>query len=200
MTSLRSVGDSDPPGSDAELVTGDAEQFGVLFDRYAGVLHRYCAGRVGAAVAEDVVADVFCLAFKQRDRFDAGRVDALPWLYGIATNLVRRRWRQEVARYRAMAKVVPPLAGGDEPALRAVERTHAAEYVQLISSALEKMPRRQREVLLLFALADLGYGEIATALGIPIGTVRSALHRARTRLRDVLPAHADVAASREMTS
>ncbi|MGW5742680.1 RNA polymerase sigma factor [Amycolatopsis sp. NPDC003861] len=91
-------------------------------------------------MAEDVVADVFCVAFEQRDRYDAGRVNALPWLYGIATNLVRRRWRQEVARYRAMAKVVPPLAGGDEPAQRAVERTDAAEYVRLITSALERMP------------------------------------------------------------
>ncbi|QKV80330.1 RNA polymerase sigma factor [Amycolatopsis sp. Hca4] len=200
MTSLRSVGDSDPPvvGSDAELVTGDAEQFGLLFDRHAGALHRYCAGRVGAEVAEDVVADVFCVAFKQRDRYDADRANALPWLYGIATNLLRRRWRQEAARYRAMAKAVPPLAGGDEPALRAVERTHAAEYVRLITSALGQMPRRQRDVLLLFALADLDYGEIATALAIPVGTVRSALHRARKRLRDVLPAHADT--SQEMTS
>lgn len=205
MTSLRSVRDGDPPvlglpGSDAELVAGDAEQFGVLFDRYAGELHRYCAGRVGAGVAEDVVADVFCLAFKQRDRYDAGRVNALPWLYGIATNLLRRRWRQEVAQYRAMAKVVPPLAGSDEPAQRAVERTDATEYVRLITSALEQMPRRQRDVLLLFALADLDYVEIATALEIPVGTVRSALHRARKRLRDVLPAHADVSASQEMTS
>jgi RNA polymerase sigma-70 factor, ECF subfamily len=99
-----------------------------------------------------------------------------------------------------LAKVNPSLVGGDEPAQRAVERTDAAGYVRLITSALEQMPRRQRDVLMLYALADLDYVEIATALGIPVGTVRSALHRARKRLRDVLPAHANVSASQEMTS
>jgi RNA polymerase sigma factor (sigma-70 family) len=205
MTPLRSVGASDPPTaeptlSDAELIAGDAEQFGVLFDRHAGSLHRYCASRVGPDTAEDVVADVFCLAFKQRDRYDADRRNALPWLYGIATNLLRRRWRQEVGRYRAMARVNPSLAGADEPAQRAIERTDATGYVRLITSTLEQMPRRQRDVLMLYALADLDYVEIATALGIPIGTVRSTLHRARKRLRDVLPAHANVSAAQEMTS
>jgi RNA polymerase sigma-70 factor (ECF subfamily) len=85
-----------PEATDAGLVAGDAAPFGVLVDRHARRLHRYCGGRVGADAAEDLVSGAFCVAFKQRDRHDA-----LPWLYGIATSLVRHRRRQESARYRA---------------------------------------------------------------------------------------------------
>lgn len=183
--------------SDAELIAGDVSHFGVLFDRHARRLHRYCAGRVGPDVAEDLVAELFYVAFKHRDRYDGGQRDALPWLYGIATNLLRRRSRQESTRYRALARAGLDVVSSDEPERQAVDRTDANGYMRLITTALAKMPRRQRDVLLLYALADLDYQEIATALDIPIGTVRSALHRARKRLQDVLPNHARPTASRE---
>jgi RNA polymerase sigma-70 factor (ECF subfamily) len=179
-----------PEATDAELVAGDAGTFGVLFDRHARRLHRYCAGRVGPDVAEDLVSEVFCLAFKRRDRYDATRQDALPWLYGIATNLVRRRWRQESARYRAMAQAGEDHVGSDEPTQQAIDRIDAGGYTRLITETLAKMPGKQRDVLLLYALADLDYQEIAAALSIPLGTVRSTLHRARKRLQRALPAHA----------
>lgn len=186
---LRSIGVS-PEATDAELVAGDAATFGVLFDRHARLLHRYCAGRVGADAADDLVSEAFYLAFKQRDRYDAARHDALPWLYGIATNLVRRRSRQESARYRAMAQAAGGHESADEPAQRAIDRIDAGGYTRLITKTLAKMPHKQRDVLLLYALADLDYQEIAAALGIPLGTVRSTLHRARKRLQRALPEHA----------
>jgi RNA polymerase sigma factor (sigma-70 family) len=200
MTPLRSLGASDPPSavaSDAALIAGDAEEFGVLFDRHAARLHRYCASRIGRDDADDVVADVFCVAFRDRGRFDAGRTDALPWLYGIATNLLRRHWRQESTRYRAVARASVPEASAEE---RAIDRTDAHGYLDLITSTLARMPRRQREVLLLFALAELDYPEIAQALGIPAGTVRSTLHRARKRLQKVLPVHARPNSDWKLTS
>ena len=198
MTPLRSVGASDrlPPAggsadvTDAELIAGNAETFGVLFDRHARRLHRYCAARVGPDGAEDLVSEAFGLAFRQRDRYDRNFPDALPWLYGIATNLVRHRRRQESARYRTMARAFGAAVSSDEPEQRAINRTHAEGYADLITETLAKMPRRQRDVLLLYALADLGYQEIATALSVPVGTVRSTLHRARKRLQAALPDHA----------
>ncbi|MDT7725407.1 MAG: hypothetical protein QOI21_1983 [Actinomycetota bacterium] len=198
MTPLQSVGANDRPPSadlpsdvtDAELIAGDAATFGVLFDRHARRLHRYCAARVGPATAEDLVSEAFCLAFKQRDRYDPSHPDALPWLYGIATNLVRRRWRQESTLYRAMAKASGIRVSSDEPTQQAIDRTHANGYARLITETLAKMPRKQRDVLMLYALADFGYQEIATALSMPVGTVRSTLHRARKRLQTVLPDHA----------
>ncbi|MEV6443931.1 RNA polymerase sigma factor [Amycolatopsis sp. NPDC051716] len=176
--------------TDAELIAGDAETFGVLFDRHARPLHRYCAARVGPEVAEDLVSETFCLAFRQRDRYDPSHSGALPWLYGIATNLVRRRRRQESTRYRTMARAGGTGVSSDDPAQRAINRIHAVGYARLLNKALAEMPRKQRDVLLLYALADLGYEEIATALSVPVGTVRSTLHRARKRLQAALPDHA----------
>jgi RNA polymerase sigma factor (sigma-70 family) len=198
MTPLRSARGNDrllPAGpvsdvTDAELIAGDAETFGVLFDRHARPLHRYCAARVGPEVAEDLVSETFCLAFRQRDRYDPSHSGALPWLYGIATNLVRRRRRQESTRYRTMARAAGTDVSSDDPAQRAINRIHAVGYARLLNKALAEMPRKQRDVLLLYALADLGYEEIATALSVPVGTVRSTLHRARKRLQAVLPDHA----------
>jgi RNA polymerase sigma factor (sigma-70 family) len=124
-------------------------------------------------------AELFYVAFKHRDRYDGGQRDALPWLYGIATNLLRRRSRQESTRYRALARAGLDVVSSDEPAQQAVDRTDAKGYMRLITTALARMPRRQRDVLLLYALADLDYQEIATALDIPIGTVRSVSFAAR---------------------
>ncbi|MEO6082654.1 MAG: sigma-70 family RNA polymerase sigma factor [Umezawaea sp.] len=198
------MGASDPPTagsapdvSDSALITGDTDEFGALFDRHAGRLHQYCARRVGSDAAQDVVSEVFCLAFKHRDRYDTGQRDALPWLYGIATNLLRRRWRQEATRYRTLARVGQVAISSEEPAQQAIDRIDATGYVRMITTTLAKMPRRQRDVLMLYALADLDYAEIATALDIPIGTVRSTLHRARKQLRKSLPDHAHPRTSEE---
>src|SRR6185503_4401139 len=157
------------------------------FDRHAAAVYRYCARRVGPDLAEDLVGEVFLIAQRRRDRL-TGTAEALPWLYGIATNLLRRHRRDEVRAYRALAATgVDPLGGARGVAegheSRAAERADAAASVRRLASVLASLPRRQRDVLLLFAVGELSYAEIAEALGIPLGTVQSALHRARTRLR-----------------
>jgi RNA polymerase sigma factor (sigma-70 family) len=151
-----------------------------MFDRYARDLLRYCTRRVGEHVAEDVVAETFLVAYERRDRYDAGRGDVLPWLYGIATNLLRKHHRLEVRALRALADAAP----ADEE--RAAERVDAQRSVGRLAAALAALPRRQRDVLLLHAVAELEYVEIAQALGIPLGSVRSALHRARAKVRQSL--------------
>ncbi|MFC8221415.1 RNA polymerase sigma factor [Streptomyces sp. NPDC057362] len=178
--------------SDASVIArsrDEPEAFAVLFDRHADAVHRYVARRLGGEVADDLVAETFTTAFQQRHRYDPDRGagdDARPWLFGIATNLVGRHRRAEARRFKAMARV-PALADHDEPlADRAADRVVARAVRRELAAALAALPARHRDVLLLVAWGDLGYGEAAQALGIPVGTVRSRLHRARGKLREAL--------------
>ena len=155
-----------------------------MFDRYGAELLRYCARRVGPDHAEDVVADTFLTAHANFRRYDPNR-SPLPWLYGIATNLLRRHRRDEVQAYRALARTGVLKDGGDEWD-RATERMDARRSRQRLAKALASLSVKQRDALLLFAVAQLEYEEIAVALQMPVGTVRSTLHRARAKVRTAL--------------
>jgi RNA polymerase sigma-70 factor (ECF subfamily) len=165
--------------------TADAADLASMFDSHAKDLLRYCTRRVGEHIAEDVVAETFLVAYEQQDRFDPARGPVLPWLYGIATNILRRHRRTEVRALRALAtaETTADFTG------RAAERVDAQRLAAPLASVLAALPRRQRDVLLLYAVAELGYAEIAAALDIPLGSVQSALHRARTKVRAVLSSH-----------
>jgi len=164
----------------------EPEAFSVLFRRYAPPLKRYVTRRIGADAADDVVAETFLLAFRQRDRYDLTRGDVRPWLYGIATNLIARHRRDEIRLYQAVART-----GADPVAEQFTDRVDAAVSASATSrglaAALAALPQRYRDVLLLMAWGDLSYEQIALALAVPVGTVRSRLHRARTTLRRHLP-------------
>lgn len=175
-------GNSDPPPTDAALLAGSRTDFGTVFDRHAEAIYRYCARRIGTDAVDDAVADTFVIAYERRARFDASRASALPWLYGIATNVLRR-YRAAEARYRRLVRHENETQEGT--ADRAVDRADANAAVQALAGELDKVSRRQRDVLYLYA-AGLTYADIATALDIPIGTVMSRLNRARTRLRAAL--------------
>nr|WP_191897234.1 sigma-70 family RNA polymerase sigma factor [Planomonospora parontospora] len=173
---------------DAEVIRRSLEEpdaFALLFDRYAPEIHRYAIRRLGDSLADDVVADTFLAAFQRRDRYDLTRPDARPWLYGIAGNLIGRHRRVEIRSYRALART-----GADEVAESYADRVDArvsASAVQKdLAGALAGLSAGDREVLLLVAWADLTYDEVAEAVGIPVGTVRSRLHRARRKTRAAL--------------
>ncbi|MEU5877508.1 RNA polymerase sigma factor [Spirillospora sp. NPDC047279] len=174
--------------TDADLIErslSDPEVFAALFDRYSGMLYRYVSKRLGSEVAEDLVGETFLVAFSRRDRYDLGRPDARPWLFGIVTKLVSRHHRTEAARYRALLR--SPVDGHVEgPADRVASGVTASASRPLLAEALAGLPRRDRDVLLLVAWGDLAYEEVAQALGIPVGTVRSRLNRARRKVRAVL--------------
>lgn len=156
------------------------ELFAELFDRHAAALRRYVARRLGESLADDVVSDAFLTAFRRRRHYDASHPDARPWLYGIAARLILRHRRVEVRLYRALART-----GVDEitePYADRVDDRVAAQQAGL-AAALAELPAADREVLLLVAWADMSYEDVARALGIPVGTVRSRLHRARARTR-----------------
>lgn len=149
--------------------------FTIVFDRHFDAVHAYAARRVGPDLADEIAAETFARAFDRRRSFDADRSDARPWLLGIATNLMRRHWRSERRRLDAYARAARVAAGDGVTDLGAS-----------LVAALDELASRDREALLLLAFADLSYAEIADALGIPVGTVRSRLSRARRIVRERL--------------
>lgn len=172
---------ADPPGiaDDASLIQRsqqDPEQFAELFRRHAPAIHRYAARRLGSGVAEDIVAEVFLAAFRQRGSYQLSQPDARPWLYGIATNVIGRSRRAEVRQYRALARTgIDPVT---EPFTDQVDaQVSAAGQVRGLAAALARLPAGHRDALLLMAWADLSYEQAASSLGVPVGTVRSRLSR-----------------------
>jgi RNA polymerase sigma-70 factor (ECF subfamily) len=176
--------------SDGAVIAASLETpgvFGVVFDRHGSTLLRFLARRVDPAEAEDLLGEVFRIAFERRQAFERDRDSARPWLYGIAANLVAKHYRSEARRLRAMARVAAArVAVGrlldDDPAERAVAVADAGALWGRVAAAIGALPEAERQVLLLFAWEELSYDEIAQALGVPVGTVRSRLSRGRARL------------------
>ncbi|HEX4224666.1 MAG TPA: RNA polymerase sigma factor [Pseudonocardiaceae bacterium] len=174
--------------ADAALIENswsDPTEFAALYDRHAVAIHRYVARRLGPAVAEDLVAETFLAAFRRRKRYDPAHADARPWLYGMAANLIGKHRRSEVRMLRAFARTGHDSAA-EGYADRVDDRVVAGALRRELAAALAQLSSGDRDVLLLVAWADLSYEEVATALRIPIGTVRSRLNRARRKTRAAL--------------
>lgn len=187
--------------TDAEAISTslvDPAAFGTIFDRYATTLHRYFTRRVGPDEADALMSDAFAIAFERRSTYDVTRPLARPWLYGIATNLVARHRRAEARRLRATVRLWARRETGDDVAQRTADAVSASALLPDVVEMIEQLPDGERDALLLHVWEDLTYDEIADALAIPIGTVRSRLNRARGRLRELVAlgdeqlTHADV--------
>jgi RNA polymerase sigma-70 factor (ECF subfamily) len=171
--------------SDAELIAAslrDPELFGGVFDRHYSAVAGFLRRRLDRSVADELAAETFLQAFDGRGRYDVARADARPWLFGIASHLLSRHRRGEERRLRAFARAGQVLVeerGIDD----ADGRVDAAATAPVLAAALASLGAGDREVLLLYAWADLSYEEISVALRLPVGTVRSRLHRARERVR-----------------
>ncbi len=186
------VTSDDEPGteSDADLIHQagrSPERFAALFDRHYRHIYAYAARRLGTDLAEDVASETFLVAFDRRGGYDPGRPDARPWLYGIASNLIARHSRAESRRYRALARLASdePVDPHDE---LVAGRIDAGVVRGRLARALHRLPRPERDVLLLVAWAGFSQQEAAVALDIPAGTARSRLHRARQDMRLALGA------------
>jgi RNA polymerase sigma-70 factor (ECF subfamily) len=167
------------------LSVSDPEQFALVYRRHSPAIQRYVIRRIGWTAAGDVVAETFLVAFRQRSRYrDYGR-DCLPWLYGIATNLVSRHWRAEVRQLKLLART-----GADPVTEPFTDRVDAAVTVDRakarLGAALAMLSARQRDALLLVTWAGLTYDQAAKAMGVPLGTVQSRVSRARRHLREQL--------------
>lgn len=159
----------------------DPEAFTAIFDRHWSRIHAFCTSRAGAT-GEDLAAEAFRIAFDARTRFDPAQASAAPWLYGIATNLLRQHFRSTARGSRAAARVAADPSSHDAAAdpLGQLERQQLGPR---LTAALGDLTELERDTFLLFAWAELSYDEIAAALAIPTGTVRSRINRARQRLR-----------------
>ena len=177
--------------SDADCLArslNEPQAFTPIFDRHFDAVHRYIHRRAGRDLADELAAQTFAIAFERRARCRAvGSV--LPWLYGIATNLLHRSRRAELRQLRAYAR-----SGVDSAVVYDDEATARVDDAALgprLAGALAEMRPRERDALLLYALADLSYHEIALALDVPVGTVRTLLHRAREFARRELASETD---------
>jgi RNA polymerase sigma factor (sigma-70 family) len=190
------------PGSDAEVIVRsrrEPDAFAEIFHRHFAEIHRYAARRLGTDAADDIAAETFLVAFRKRGRFDPGRGTARPWLYGIVTRLIGLHRRAEGRRYRALARTpAENVQDGHDDLVAA--RVTAGDAGADIADALARLPRGERDVLLLVALADLSYEEVGQALGLKTGTVASRLHRARRRLREALGADLRALMTEEATA
>lgn len=175
--------------TDAELVAAsfhDPPRFALLFERHARAVHRYVASRARHGDVDDVVSQTFLTAFRTRARYDRAYDDARPWLLGIATNVLRHHRRSEGRRLTRLRAVAHPPDPEIDPAESVAAAVDNSSEIDRVARALARLDDRYRDVLLLAAGSDLTYEEIARALGIPVGTVRSRLARGRHRLRELL--------------
>ncbi len=162
-------------------------QIGRLFDDYGSDLLRYLSRRAGPGSAEDLVSETFTVVLEQLDRYDATRGSERAWLYGIATNVLRHHLRDLGRGRAATARLADGDSNIDNPSDRWPDRIDAHRRVRQLAHALRELADDDRDVLLLIAWGGLNSAEVAEALGVPAGTVRSRLHRTRRQLRAASP-------------
>jgi RNA polymerase sigma-70 factor (ECF subfamily) len=164
----------------------DPAAFEGLVARHSVALHGYLVRRV-PAVADDLLSEVWLQAYASRRTFDSARGTVRTWLFGVARNVLAAHWRH-TARERPEAE--PELSGRGaaetDPWHAVDQRLDAAALAPLVRRTLAGLPHVERELMLLVAWEQLTPTEAATVLGIPPGTARSRLHRARNRLREAL--------------
>ncbi|MFC5724573.1 RNA polymerase sigma factor [Streptomyces gamaensis] len=162
---------------------GDPEAFRCLFEEFSGLVHRHAVRVTGdRALAEDVVSLTFLEAWRLRERLRDEGESARPWVMGIAVNVLRNTTRA-ARRHRAAMARLPAKDTLPDFASEVVGRMADAERLAAARTALDKLRRSEREVVTLCVWSGLSYEEASQALGVPVGTVRSRLSRARDRLR-----------------
>lgn len=166
----------------AALRNGEPDALAELFDRHADRIYGHCFRQTGDfSEAEDAVATVFLEVWRRRGRVQTHDGSAVPWLYGVATNVCRNLTRKRRRHLRAVAEL-PGAEDAPDHADAVTDRVTSQTRMREVLKAVDQLPAREREVLALVAWAGLTYEQAAAALGVPVGTVRSRLSRARTRL------------------
>lgn len=174
-------------GQDDALIIGasleEPYRFEEIFDRHYQTVRRYAQRAVGPDAGEEVAAQAFLEAFAHRERFDAAYSSARPWLLGIATNLIRHHARSERVHWTALRRMT---VERDEEDPANEDGLDAARTAPAIVAALATLAQSDRDAFLMYALGELTYPEVAEAMGIPVGTVRSKIFRVRRVLRERL--------------
>jgi RNA polymerase sigma-70 factor (ECF subfamily) len=180
-----------PAPSDGSVIAislDEPERFGEIFDRHFAAVFRFAERRIGREQASEVAAEAFVRAFAKRRSFRPEAVDSLPWLLGIASNLILHQRRRFVRYLAAVERASADTRTVDSEADlgSADRRLDAPAAWARMRAALLTLSDTDRELLLLVAWDELSYEEAAAVLDLPLGTVRSKLHRAKARLRELL--------------
>ncbi len=172
------------PETDGTLIErsarGRPDAFVEVVSRHELAVHAFLARRAGPQVAADLLGEVWVRAFAGRAGYDPAYSDARPWLFGIARNVLRAHWRSHPA------DPAPPADPAEDPWDEVIDRLDSAGQAQALATAIRALPPAERDVLLLVAWEQLTPAQAARTLGVPPGTARSRLHRARAALRLVL--------------
>jgi RNA polymerase sigma factor (sigma-70 family) len=157
-------------------------RFEAVFDRYHPVIYGYLAHLVGVDRADELAGDVFVAAFAARTRFDPAFGSVRAWLFGIAANVVHTRTRSEGRGARARERFENRRGNDDTAIDDATDRLAYAQELAVVEQTLDRLSFADRQVIVLYAYAQLSYPEIATALGVETGTVRSRMNRAPRKI------------------
>ena len=172
--------------TDSEIIRRSIDQppaFAEIFERHARVIGAFAARRVGPDAAQDVLSETFLVAFRRRSTFDTSWESARPWLFGIASRVLKKHRAKEAAQWRSASASARRMDHFTDGAVDAsAERMDAAASVLTLTPRIAALSRRDRDTLLLYAWGDLTYEDVGRALGVPTGTVRSRLNRVRRLL------------------
>ena len=160
---------------------GDEAAFAQLFGRYQQAIFRFAAHMCGDAAADDVVQETFLVVLRRGGKFDTSRGTLSAFLFGIARNVILKQLGDRYQRPGDIEDAVEEASYAD-----ALESITEQERIEAVRAAIASLPPLYREVVALCDLEDVDYESAASALGCPIGTVRSRLHRARAMLTSKL--------------
>ncbi|MET7660457.1 RNA polymerase sigma factor [Streptomyces sp. NPDC005373] len=168
----------------ARIRAGDREAFADLYEEYARAIYNHALRLTGDwSLAEEIMSDTFLTAWATRERLDPDADAPLgPWLYGIATNKAHNA-RRGLRRRLAFLARQPAVPDVDDFSEETAGRIDDARQLARIHGSLAELRRPERDVIALCVWAGLDYAQAAEALGVPVGTVRSRLSRARAKLR-----------------
>ena len=182
-----------PDLSDDDLVAmfhdGDADAFDTLFDRYRAPVYNFARVMLGHADgAEDVLQETFLTLARAGNHYQPrGRFK--PWLMRVTRNLCLNRIQSHLARQQIAATTSLDLVQPPAPQPTPAEEVERAEHIALLRRRIAELPDRQREAIVLYAFEQMPYRDIATALDVPIGTVKTLIHRARATLAHAFDQH-----------
>jgi RNA polymerase sigma-70 factor (ECF subfamily) len=179
--------------SDNELwrraAAGEPAAFGALYERHARAIYNYLFRRCADwSLAEDLTSVAFLEAYRRRTSVAIEEDKVLPWLYGVATNILRNQRRSLRRHSDALGRLPAPEPAASTEAV-AAGRVDAERRMRAVLAALDDLTKDELDVLALCVWSDLSYDDAAAALAIPVGTVRSRLSRARRRLAELSARH-----------
>jgi RNA polymerase sigma factor (sigma-70 family) len=165
---------------------GDQQAFGCVYERHVDSVFRICLRRLGSwADADEVTSMVFFEAWRHREDARFAGESLRPWLYAIAANLARNQSRSR-RRFSSLLAKLPSVGSAPDIAVTVVDEAVQVQLSERIAFCISRLSGRDQDVIVLCDVGETAYADAAAALGIPIGTLKSRLARARTKLRVLL--------------